>query len=83
MLVPGPNVIAYYFLFRFVGHFLSMRGARQGLRVTTWRTQSSPALTDLRRTLTLHPADRTDRLRDIASRLGLTHLASFVERMAA
>jgi hypothetical protein len=83
MLVPGPNVIAYYFLFRFVGHFLSMRGARQGLRVTTWRTQSSPALTDLRGTLTLHPADRTDRLRDIASRLGLTHLASFVERMAA
>ena len=31
-LVPGPNVLAYYFAFRVVGHWLSMRGARQGLR---------------------------------------------------
>ena len=31
MLVPGPNVLAYYFAFRLVGHYLSLRGARQGL----------------------------------------------------
>ena len=26
-LVPGPNLVAYYFAFRVVGHWLSMRGA--------------------------------------------------------
>ena len=36
MLLPGPNVIAYYFAFRIVGHFLSVRGARQGLVRVTW-----------------------------------------------
>src|SRR4029453_18041019 len=35
-LVPGPNVIAYYFAFRLVGHFLSMRGARQALDRIEW-----------------------------------------------
>ena len=29
--VPGPNVVAYYFAFRLVGHYLSWRGAQQGL----------------------------------------------------
>jgi hypothetical protein len=82
MLVPGPNVIAYYFLFRFVGHFLSMRGARQGLRITRWQTQPSAVLSELRRTLSLHPDERVDRLHDIASRLGLPHLASFIQRTA-
>ena len=28
-LVPGPNVIAYYFAFRMVGHYFSLRGARK------------------------------------------------------
>ena len=32
MLVPGPNLLAYYFAFRVVGHWLSMRGAAQGLQ---------------------------------------------------
>ena len=32
VLVPGPNVLAYYFAFRMVGHYLSLRRARQGLR---------------------------------------------------
>ena len=34
VLVPGPNVLGYYFAFRVVGHFLAWRGARQGL---DWR----------------------------------------------
>ena len=36
MLVPGPNVLAYYFAFRVVGHYLSWRGARQALERITW-----------------------------------------------
>ena len=35
-LVPGPNVLAYYFAFRVVGHYLSWRGARQALDAITW-----------------------------------------------
>ena len=35
-LVPGPNLLAYYFAFRVVGHWLSMRGAAQGLHRVSW-----------------------------------------------
>ena len=30
ILVPGPNVVGYYFAFRVVGHYLSLRGAARG-----------------------------------------------------
>jgi Mitochondrial K+-H+ exchange-related len=80
--VPGPNVLAYYFLFRFGGHFLSMRGARQGLQVVRWRADPNPALSELRATLALDPDVREVRLRDIAQRLHLEHLTSFVQRIA-
>ena len=42
-LVPGPNFLAYYFAFRVVGHWLSMRGAAQGLHRVRW---SGPGLPD-------------------------------------
>ena len=80
MLVPGPNVLAYYFAFRMVGHYLSLRGARQGLQAMTWRYDASAPLTELRRTLTLGADAREHRVRDIADRLRLEHLASFFER---
>ena len=40
-LLPGPNLIAYIFLFRVGGHWLSMRGASQGRRRVQW--ESRPA----------------------------------------
>lgn len=83
MLVPGPNVLAYYFAFRFVGHFLSMRGARQGLDVTDWHFRESADLGELRLLVTGDPPDREARLREIETRLRLEHLASFVKRMTA
>lgn len=83
MLVPGPNLLAYYFAFRFVGHLLSMRGARHGLDTTDWRLCPSDELREIR--LLIHPEvpDRHARLREIAARLRLDHLVSFVERMTA
>ncbi len=36
MPLPGPNLIAYYFGFRVIGHYLSWRGARQALDTVTW-----------------------------------------------
>src|SRR5207244_716856 len=45
--VPGPNLIAYYFAFRLVGHYLSWRGARQAMDRTTWSQRPEPALAAL------------------------------------
>ena len=81
-LVPGPNLIAYYFLFRFVGHLLSMRGARQGLGKVVWHSTGSSALADLRQAVALDPRERRRQIRDIASRLRLEHLATFFDRTA-
>lgn len=83
MLVPGPNIIAYYFAFRLVGHFLSMRGARQGLDRTDWRFRASDDLRQVRDVLAAHSADRRSRLEAIQERLHLEHFASFVERVSA
>jgi hypothetical protein len=82
MLVPGPNVLAYYFAFRMVGHFLSLRGARQGLTGMTWKHEASAPLSDLRRALQFAPDAREDRAREVADRLRLEHLASFFKRAA-
>lgn len=80
MLVPGPNLLAYYFAFRLVGHYLSMRGARQGLSVVEWRPEPSAPLTELRRTLGLAREQREQQVDDIAHRLRLEHLGTFFER---
>ncbi len=80
--VPGPNLLLYYFAFRVVGHYLSLRGARQGLDVTTWRTEPREPLTELRRAVTLDPASREQHVNDIAVRLRLEHLATFFQRTA-
>ena len=82
VLVPGPNVLAYYFAFRMVGHFFSLRGARQGLSGVAWRNQPSAPLTELRHALALADDAREDRVKDIASRLRLEHLAAFFKRAA-
>jgi len=81
-LVPGPNLIAYYFAFRVVGHWLSLRGARHGLNGVRWTTHPSDALTDLRDLGRLEPSQRTRQVLDVESRLHLRHLSRFVERAA-
>jgi hypothetical protein len=79
--VPGPNLVAYYFVFRAVGHYFAWRGARQGLDRVDWRAESHAALTELRAALTLPAADRERRVRDLAGRLRLQHLSAFFERV--
>lgn len=82
MLVPGPNMLAYYFAFRMVGHFFSLRGARRGLNTVAWRHERSEPLSELRRALSLAPDVRERRVHDVALKLRLEHLASFFERSA-
>lgn len=78
--VPGPNIVAYFFAFRLVGHYLSLRGARQGLDVVTWMPEPSPCLSGLRAALTLDRPERTTRVEELAAELRLEHLPRFVER---
>ena len=82
MLLPGPNLVAYYFAFRLVGHYLSMMGARRGLEVVHWRTEGSPPLSELRRAIGLEPEQRARHVSDVAVKLRLEHLARFFERTA-
>lgn len=82
VLVPGPNVIGYYFLFRTIGHYLSMRGASQGLGGVTWEPVPSSELTRLRDAFALAPDARTARVEEIARVLGLERLGAFVDDAA-
>ncbi len=83
MLLPGPNVLAYYFGFRLVGHYLSMMGARRGLETVQWRHEQSAPLAELRRAIGLDDEQRAIHVTDVASRLRLEHLATFFERTVA
>ena len=78
--VPGPNVVAYYFGFRLVGHYLSRRGAKHGLTGVRWESCASPQLSRLRRVLALEPHEREREVHEVASALHLPHLAKFFER---
>jgi hypothetical protein len=81
--IPGPNVPGFYFFFQTVGHFLSWRGAKQGLNCTTWTYKPSEDLAELRRAMTMAPLERHRRFRELAERLRLEHLETFCEAIAA
>jgi hypothetical protein len=81
-LVPGPNVLAYYFGLRVVGHLLSYRGARQGLDRIMWRPRPEPALAELATLATEPRESRATRVEAIASHLNLPRLAAFFDRAA-
>ncbi len=81
-LVPGPNLLAYYFIFRSVGHFFSLRGARKGMNPVLWTAQPSGPLADLQHALSLEPQARAERIDTIAATLGLERLAVFMRRVA-
>ena len=81
-IVPGPNLVAYFFAFRVVGHYLSMRGAAQGLRHVEWTGRPCPPLSELRDMARLDPAVRDARIHDVAARLGLLQFPTYFERVA-
>lgn len=80
VFLPGPNLVAYYFAFRLVGHYLSMRGAQHGLNHVRWSERPSTLLAELRRAITLAAPERERHVSDIASKLHLPHLANFFKR---
>jgi hypothetical protein len=83
VVVPGPNMVGYFFTFTVVSHFLSYRGARRGQTAVRWTVTPSPELADLGRALSGPRADRHDQIHGVAERLRLQRLATFVERIVA
>jgi hypothetical protein len=79
VLVPGPNVIGYYFVFRAGAHVLSWRGAKTGLKRAIWQPHPSPELTALRATLTLDRSARSAKTQELGQALGLAGLAAFLD----
>jgi hypothetical protein len=79
--VPGPNLVSWYFAFRAIGHYLSLRGAKRG-RALAWELAPTPHLTSLREVFALDPPARGSRLAEIARALRLDRLTIFVERVA-
>ena len=80
--VPGPNFLAYYFIFRSVGHFFSYQGARKGMDPGLWTAVPSQPLADLQEALSLEPGRQAACIDDIASTLGLDRLAIFMRRVS-
>jgi len=82
-VIPGPNLPTLYFSFRGLGHFFSLRGARQGLLDEfDWTVEASPHLSAVRAALGLEPAARRERLESGSAALGLEALPGFVARVA-
>jgi hypothetical protein len=83
ILIPGvANLPALFFGFRTVGHFLSMRGAFNGLRNVVWAGRSCPPLGELRQLAVEPPFAREARVREVAAELRLEHLPKFFDRVA-
>jgi Mitochondrial K+-H+ exchange-related len=82
MLVPGPNVLAYYFGARAVGHYLSWCGARQALDGLQWDVRPEPALAELGRLVDVSREARASRVKAIADALNLPRLVVFFDRTA-
>lgn len=80
--VPGPNLVSWYFTFRAVGHFFSMRGAQRAVAGIEWTPLPSAPLTDVAAALLLEGEAREQRICAAAEALGLDRLPAFVERIA-
>ena len=81
VLVPGPNILGYYFAFRVVGHFFSVRGAKRGLSGVAWTHEASEPLAHLRGVAAMDPVTRLEHVERVASELRLDYLPSFFQRV--
>jgi hypothetical protein len=80
--IPGPNLVAYYFAFRLVGHLQSWRGARQAMEQVRWTFEPDDGLAELCALIDLPREARAPRVAAIAERLNLRRLSAFFDRVA-
>jgi len=83
MLIPGPNLVAYYFAFRLIGHYLAWRGASQAQDRVRWEMTSEAQLAELGALAELPRDARASRVEAIAASLNLPRLSAFFDRAAA
>jgi hypothetical protein len=81
-IIPGPNVLAYYLLFRVIGHILSWQGARRAATHVSWTYEPDENLRELAQLVNMPRDKRAPRVREIAERLKLARLAAFFDRVA-
>lgn len=82
-LLPGPNALGYLFVFTVVGHYLAWRGAVRGLHEIPWAIEPCAPLAELRHAFTVDADQRHRVIHEVAERLRLPRMATFVEQMAA
>jgi hypothetical protein len=82
VVLPGPNVIGYYFAFRLISHYLSWRGARQALDSIVWRPQADPILSEFGSLASLSRDSRAERVAALSAQLHVPQLADFFDRVA-
>jgi hypothetical protein len=82
MVIPGPNVPGFYFTFQVVSHYLSWTGAKNGLALSPWPVKTCVELSELRDVMKLTPSQRQRRFHELADRLRLEHLPTFLEDVA-
>jgi hypothetical protein len=80
MLIPGPNLVAYYFALSLVGHVLSLQGAQHARQRVAWQVRPDAALAELRAAIAAPPAERAARVHAIADRLHLPSLPGYFAR---
>jgi hypothetical protein len=80
--IPGPNLVAYYFAFRLVGHLQSWRGARQAMDAIAWTLEADAGLAELAALADMPREARAPRVAAIAATLNLPRLSAFFDRVA-
>ncbi len=80
-IVPGPNIFAYYMLFRVIGHCRSWWGARRGIVVVSWTFEADGCLAELAALVDVPRAARAPLVAAIAERLNLPRLSAFFDRV--
>ena len=81
MLIPGPNLLAYYFAVRLLGHYFAWRGAWSALHTTAWAARGEPALSEMERLAEAEPDARAHRIEAIARTLNLPRFPAFFARV--
>ncbi len=81
-IVPGPNIFAYYMLFRVIGHGRSWWGARRGSVIVSWTCEPDACLAELASLVDVPRSTRAPRVAAIAERLNLPRLSAFFDRVA-
>lgn len=81
-IIPGPNFLAYYFIFRSVAHYFSWLGARRGRDRAIWTTIASEPLARLDAAMA-QPSEARDLVaQQVETALGLERLVPFLRRVA-